>query len=85
MLQCEAITDIDVTAAEMLEQLDKELNAAGVHMAFVEMRSRLQDLTQRYGLLRDARPRTTSTRRSRPRSEDDPALPKVTGWFVGRE
>ena len=29
VLQCEAITDIDVTAADMLEQLDTELNAAG--------------------------------------------------------
>ena len=50
MLQCEAITDIDVTAAAMLEQLDIELNAAGVHLAFVELRSRLQDLVGRYGL-----------------------------------
>jgi MFS superfamily sulfate permease-like transporter len=50
ILQCEAITDIDVTAAEMLEQLDKELNAAGVHLAFAELRDRLQDLTLRYGL-----------------------------------
>jgi high affinity sulfate transporter 1 len=50
VLQCEAITDIDVTAAEMLKQLDNELNAAGVHMAFAEMRGRLQDLTLRYGL-----------------------------------
>ena len=51
VLQCESITDIDVTAAEMLEQLDNELNAAGVHLAFAELRSRLQDLTLRYGLL----------------------------------
>jgi MFS superfamily sulfate permease-like transporter len=50
VLQCEAITDIDVTAAEMLEQLDKELNAAGIHLAFAELRGRLQDLTLRYGL-----------------------------------
>jgi high affinity sulfate transporter 1 len=50
VLQCEAITDIDVTAADMLERLDKELNAAGVHLAFAELRSRLQDLTLRYGL-----------------------------------
>ena len=50
MLQCEAITDIDVTAADMLEQLDDELNAEGVHLAFVELRSRLQDLVYRYGL-----------------------------------
>ncbi len=51
MLQCEAITDIDVTAAEMLDRLDNELNAQGVHLAFVELRARLQDLVSRYGLL----------------------------------
>jgi high affinity sulfate transporter 1 len=51
VLQCEAITDVDVTAAEMLEQLDHELNAAGTHLAFAELRTRLQDLTLRYGLL----------------------------------
>ena len=50
MLQCEAITDIDVTAADMLEQLDNELNAQGIHLAFVELRDRLQDLVYRYGL-----------------------------------
>ena len=51
VVQCEAITDIDVTAAEMLEQLDVELNAADIHMAFAEMRDRLQDVVLRYGLL----------------------------------
>jgi high affinity sulfate transporter 1 len=51
VLQCEAITDIDVTAAAMIEQLDVELNAAGIHMAFVEMRTRLQELVEQYGLL----------------------------------
>ena len=50
VLQCEAITDIDVTAAEMLVKLDKELNATGIHMAFAELRGRLQDLILRYGL-----------------------------------
>ena len=50
ILQCEAITDIDVTAAGMLERLDNELNAQGVHLAFVEMRSRLHDLVRDYGL-----------------------------------
>ncbi len=50
VIQCEAITDIDVSAAQMLEQLDLELNARDVHMAFVEMRTRLQLLVQRYGL-----------------------------------
>jgi high affinity sulfate transporter 1 len=51
VLQCEAVTDIDVTAAAMLEQTDVQLNEQGVHLAFVELRSRLQDLVQRYGLL----------------------------------
>ena len=50
VLQCEAITDIDVTAAEVLRALDEELNAKGVHLAFVELRSRLYDLVRRYGL-----------------------------------
>ena len=51
VIQCEAITDVDLTAAEALEHLDNELNAAGIHMAFAEMRSRLQELTRRYGLM----------------------------------
>jgi len=52
VLQCEAMTDIDVTAADMLERLDTELNAAGVNVCFVELRSRLQDLVYRYGLFK---------------------------------
>jgi high affinity sulfate transporter 1 len=51
VLECAAITDIDVTAAEMLEDLDNELNASGVHVAFAGMRTRLQALALRYGLL----------------------------------
>jgi high affinity sulfate transporter 1 len=50
VLQCEAITDIDVTAADMLERLDLELNEQGIHMAFAELRSRLRDLVYQYGL-----------------------------------
>jgi high affinity sulfate transporter 1 len=50
ILQCEAITDIDVTAAGVLEQLDIELNDRGVNIAFVELRSRLKDLVYDYGL-----------------------------------
>ena len=51
VVQCEAITDIDVTAADMLERLDSELNDHGVHLIFVELRRRLHDLVTRYGLL----------------------------------
>jgi high affinity sulfate transporter 1 len=50
VIQCEAITDVDVTAAETVAQLDEELNAQGVHIAMAEMRSRLQTLVQSYGL-----------------------------------
>ena len=44
------VTDIDVTAAEVLKALEGELNDRGVHLAFVEPRDRLQDLVHRYGL-----------------------------------
>jgi len=50
VLQCEAMTDIDVTAADVLEHLDAELNDQGVSLAFVELRGRLEDLLHRYGL-----------------------------------
>jgi hypothetical protein len=35
----------------MLERLDNELNAKGVHLAFVELRTRLRSLVHDYGLL----------------------------------
>ena len=44
------VTDIDVTAAEVLKALDEELNDRGAHLAFVEPHDRLQDLVRRYGL-----------------------------------
>ncbi len=50
VVQCEAITDIDVTAAEILGDLDVELNEAGIHLAFVELRDRLRTLITSYGL-----------------------------------
>ncbi len=51
VLQCEAITDVDVTAGGMLENLDDELNATGIHLAFAELRGRLQELLLSYGLM----------------------------------
>ena len=50
VLQCEAISDIDVTAAAMLKDLDVELEAKGVHFAFVGMRTRLKNLIIDYGI-----------------------------------
>ena len=54
VLQCEAVTDIDVTAADMMEQLDNDLDAKGVYIAFVELRSRLHQQVARYGLFETA-------------------------------
>jgi MFS superfamily sulfate permease-like transporter len=54
VLQCEAITDIDVTAADMMEQLDNDLDELGVHIAFVELRTRLHRQVGRYGLFEKA-------------------------------
>lgn len=48
VLQCEAITDLDMTAAGRLRRLDQELNERGVRIAFVEMRTRLVELLARY-------------------------------------
>ena len=50
VLECAAITDIDMTAADMLERLDTELNGMGVNVVFVEMRGRIEELLDRYGL-----------------------------------
>ncbi len=47
----EPIADIDTTAGEMLHDLDLELNAAGVHLAFAELPSAVVDHIRRYGLL----------------------------------
>ena len=48
VLQCEAITDIDVTAADALASLHDELEAQGIEMVFVELRDRLRDLLVAY-------------------------------------
>jgi high affinity sulfate transporter 1 len=45
------IVDIDTTAGTMLADLDRELNAAGTHLAFAELQDRVRDHIVRYGLL----------------------------------
>ena len=64
VLQCEAITDIDVTAADMLDKLDLELNAKGVNVVFVEMRSRIAGPPRALRPVRHASTESTSIRRS---------------------
>ena len=48
VLQCEAITDIDVTAADALASLHDELEDQDIEMVFVELRDRLRDLLVAY-------------------------------------
>ncbi len=51
LVAAEPITDIDTTAGAMLADLDLELNAAGIHLAFAELQSGVRDTIVRYGLL----------------------------------
>jgi high affinity sulfate transporter 1 len=51
LLAAEPITDVDTTAAEVLADLDEELNADDVHLAFAELKDPVKDTMQRYGLL----------------------------------
>ena len=51
LVAAEPITDIDTTAGAMLADLDLELNAAGIHLAFAELQSGVRDMIERYGLL----------------------------------
>ena len=50
VIAAEPITDVDTTAAEMLEELDGELAARGAELAFAELKDPVKDRLQRYGL-----------------------------------
>ena len=50
LVAAEPITDIDTTAGAMLADLDLELNAAGIHLAFAELQSGVRDMIERYEL-----------------------------------
>jgi MFS superfamily sulfate permease-like transporter len=45
------VNDIDTTAGDTLEQLDRELNQRGTHLAFAELQGRVRDRIIKYGLL----------------------------------
>jgi MFS superfamily sulfate permease-like transporter len=51
LITAEPVTDIDTTAAEMLADLDLEMTAADLHLAFAELKEPVQDKIVRYGLL----------------------------------
>jgi high affinity sulfate transporter 1 len=49
-IAAEPITDVDTTAAEVLERLDAELTADGIRLVFAEMKGPVKDRLARYGL-----------------------------------
>ncbi len=51
LVTAEPVTDVDTTAADMLVDLDLELNASDIHLVFAEMKDPVQEKIVRYGLL----------------------------------
>ncbi len=51
MIAAEPITDIDTTAADMLTELDAELNAAGTFLVFAELKDPVRAKLERYELI----------------------------------
>ena len=51
IVAAEPITDVDITAAEMLEDLDRELAEDGVELAFAELKGHVRDRLVLYGLV----------------------------------
>jgi high affinity sulfate transporter 1 len=52
IVAAEPITDVDTTAADMLEDLDQELDARGIALVFAEMKDPVRRKVDRYGLAR---------------------------------
>jgi high affinity sulfate transporter 1 len=50
VVAAEPITDVDSTAAEIVEELDRELSARGVTLGFAEMKDPVKDRLHRYKL-----------------------------------
>ena len=57
VIAAEPITDVDTTAADMLDDLDEELNAAGTSLVFAELKDPVRDEARALRADRAARPR----------------------------
>ena len=57
IVAAEPITDVDTTAADMLEELDEALNARGTSLVFAEMKDPVRRKIERYELTRTIDPR----------------------------
>jgi MFS superfamily sulfate permease-like transporter len=51
VIAAEPISYVDTTAGDMLVDLDLELNAAGIHLVFSELKDHVKQDMERYGLL----------------------------------
>ena len=51
LIAAEPITDVDTTAADMLAELDSELNAAGTSLVFAELKDPVRAKLERYELI----------------------------------
>ncbi|MFB6619734.1 SulP family inorganic anion transporter [Streptomyces sp. NPDC056367] len=56
VVAAEPITDVDTTAADVLEDLDAALNADGVHLVFAELKDPVRRKIERYELTRTINP-----------------------------
>jgi high affinity sulfate transporter 1 len=56
VISAEPITDIDTTAADMLEELDQALNSRGISLVFAELKSPVREKIERYELTRTIDP-----------------------------
>jgi high affinity sulfate transporter 1 len=50
VVAAEPVTDVDLTAADMLGELDRELHGTGVELGFAEMKGPVKDQLKHYGL-----------------------------------
>jgi MFS superfamily sulfate permease-like transporter len=50
VIAAEPVTDIDTTAADMLEELDDELEAMGIHLVFAELKDAVRNKIAAYGV-----------------------------------
>jgi MFS superfamily sulfate permease-like transporter len=57
VIAAEPMTDVDTTASDMLEELDKTLNAHGTSLVFAELKDPVRRKIERYGLTRTISPR----------------------------
>jgi high affinity sulfate transporter 1 len=52
VVAAEPVTSVDITAADMIAELDDKLNASGIEFCFAEMKDPVKDKLKRFGLFR---------------------------------